>query len=422
MGGFKKYFQNAAWIFAGKILTLVVAFFTNIYVVRFLGPSQYGLLSYSVSFVGLFSFIASLGIDSILYRDLIKYPEKRDELLGSTFFLKLTGSFLALFLIVLILPFTDNNLYTAVLILIIAFSLIFQPFNVINLYFQSRLLSKYPSIISLAIVAILSILKIIFVIIKVNLIYFAIIFLAEAILTMGALIWVYRRQQLKIFNWRWNFRLGRQILSNSWPFALSGAFILVYNRIDQVFIKHLIDATAVGIYDVAVRLSELWYFIPMAIVGSLFPAIVNAKKIDEQLYRRRLIRLYSLTIYLGLAIIIPFVLASDWIIGFLYGSHFLGAAAILRIYIWSGMAVSIGIVINFYLLNENYIKISFYSNLVGMLSNVLLNIILIPLYGISGAAFATLISYSLVPLSALLFKVVRNQGVLIFKGLLLKNK
>ena len=419
--GLRKYFTNTTWGFVGRFFSLGVAFFVSVYVVRYLGPHQYGLLSYSVSFVGLFGFMANLGLDTILCRDLVKYPEKRDELLGTAFFLKFSGSLAAVFLILLTSWLIGNDLYSTFLITIIALSVFFRsPIDVINIYFQAKVSAKFPVMLSILINAFLSFLKVVLVLLGASLTYFALVFLVESIITFTGLIYIYTINKLRIWNWRINLRLAKELLINSWPLVFAGVFILIYSRIDQVIIKYFLDESAVGIYDVGARLSEIWYFIPSMIAGSLFPAIVNAKKVDERLYQVRMAKLYSLLIYLSLVIVVPIFFLADKIVILLYKEAFIEAANVIRIYAWTLIATAIGTVVNNYLINENYTKLSLFFNFTGMLINVLLNIVLIPIYGITGAALATLISYFFIPVSVLFFKKTRDHGLLILRAFMFK--
>lgn len=419
--GFKRYFLNTSWNFIGKIVSLFISFFVSIYVVRYLGPHDYGLMSYILSFVGLFSFVAGLGVDSVLLRELIKYPEKQNELFGSALFLRLVGATVAIGLIIFSLQFTNNDFFTNLLIIASSLSLIFQSFQIIFYYFQAKVLSKIPTLTSVFIGLILSGLKILFVILKLDLIYFLGILILESILYAIFYIIIYKRQGFSIKNWVFSRPLAVAIFKDSWPLMLASAFALVYSRIDQIMIKNMIDPTAVGLYDVGVRLSEVWYLIPVIIVNSIFPAIINAKKTDESIYQRRLARLYTLVIYISFLVILPLYFFSDLAIRVLYGVQFLGAVSVLKIYIWSGLAMAIGTVINQFLLVENLTRVSLFINCIGMLINILLNILLIPRAGINGAAWATLISYSLVPISILLFKKTRIHAKSILFGFVFKT-
>ncbi|HHD92551.1 MAG TPA: flippase, partial [Candidatus Portnoybacteria bacterium] len=192
-----------------------------------------------------------------------------------------------------------------------------------------------------------------------------------------------------------SFRIQTAIslLKDSWPLILSGVAITIYMRIDQVMIQNMLGSKEVGYYAAAVKLSEAWYFIPMAITSSLFPAIINAKKKGEALYYSRLQRLYDLVVWIAVAIALPTTFLAPWIIKILYGNAYLPAANALRIYIWAGVFISLLVSSGSWLVNENFTKIALYRNASGSIVNILLNIYLIKGYGIEGATFATLISY-----------------------------
>jgi len=203
---------------------------------------------------------------------------------------------------------------------------------------------------------------------------------------------------------------------------LSGMVISIYMKIDQVMIKEMLGAEQVGLYAAAVRLSEAWYFVPMAITSSVFPAIINAKKQSEVLYYQRLQKLYDLMVWLAVAIALPTTFLAPWVIRVLYGEAFLPAAGVLSIHIWAGVFVFLGVASGKWLLTENYTRIAFYRTFIGAIVNVVLNIILIPKYGINGAASATLISYFVATFSMGFIAKTRRQVVLMLKSFLLPIK
>ena len=90
--GFRKYFANTSWLLGERILRMAISLFVGIYVARYLGPERFGLLSYALSFVWLFSSLASFGLDDILVRELVQRPEQRNNLLGTVFWLKVCGT------------------------------------------------------------------------------------------------------------------------------------------------------------------------------------------------------------------------------------------------------------------------------------------------------------------------------------------
>ncbi len=393
--GIKKYAANTAWALVAKVLSVLISFAVTIYLVRYLGPEHYGNLSYAVSFVGIFSVISSLGIDSVLYRELIMYPEKRNLYLGSAFILKLIAGFVASTITILSAFLFSVDDVSRFIIIILAGTLIFNALNVVIYEFQADVKQKYPSLVSLCVIFILNILKLWVIFSDQGILYIGVILLLESILY--ALLFAYIRVKYygSLFKWRYDHKTALAILRDSWPFIFIALFTSIYARIDQVMLKHLIDSRAVGIYDAAVRIAEVWLFVPGIIASSLFPAILNGKKTTIFEYKKRLLTLTGFlvvlaTIIAGLTSLIarPLMLA-------IYGPAFSESANVLLIYIWSGVFVSVSIVFQYFLLAENKRKIIFLSSLGTMILNVLLNMLLIPSFGITGAAFATLISYAI---------------------------
>jgi len=414
--GFKKYFINTSWLLFNNIFGMVIALFVSVYVARYLGPNNYGLFSYAGSFVGLFAGIATLGLDNIVVRELVKEERKRDELLGTTFVLKIIGSILVLIIIFIAVRLTNNDSFTNLLIFIIAIGTIFQSFNVINIYFQSRVLSKYTVYAQIFATILCSFIKLLLIHFNMGLIYFAMVTLLQSIILASGFVAMYIKQKLNLFSWKPRLDLAKKLLSDSWPLILSGIAISIYMRIDQVMIKNMLDAKAVGNYAVAIRLSEVWYFIPIAITNSLFPVIINAKKISEKLYYERLQKLYDLMTWLAIGIALPITFLANDIIKLLFGIQYQEAAGVLQIYVWAGIFVFLGVASSQYLIVENYTKISFLRTFTGAIINIILNIILIPKYGINGAAIATIISYFISTFFIVLMPKTYRNSILMLKS------
>jgi len=322
-----------------RILSMIVALFVGVYVARYLGPERFGLLSYAGSFVGLFTALATLGLDGIMVRELVKTPGRRDELLGTAFWLKAGGAVLMWIGIAAAIPFTNNDTQTNILIVIIAFGVIFQAFNVIDFNYQAEVKSKFVVYVHLVQLVVSSTIKLILIWISAPLVSFACVFLFDAVVHSVGLTAMYLKNTGKVWYWKWRWQTARVLLKDSWPLILSGMVISIYMKIDQVMIKEMLGAEQVGHYAAAVRLSEAWYFVPMAITSSVFPAIINAKKQSEALYYQRLQKLYDLMVWLAVAIALPTTFLAPWVIRVLYGEAFLPAAGVLSIHIWAGVFV-----------------------------------------------------------------------------------
>jgi O-antigen/teichoic acid export membrane protein len=393
---FKKYLANTSWLFIERIVRIVVSFVVTIFVVRYLGPKEFGLYSYALSFFWLFGSLSTLGLEAITTREIVKNPDKKDEINGTVFFLRLAGSVSTIIIIAATLFLTGEETSTAILILILSGSFLFQSFSVIEYYFRGIVKAKYNAYALSASVTLSSALKVIFILIKSPLIYFVYAVVFEYAALAVGLILVYQHYKLSIFDWKYSKRIASSLLKDSWPLMLSGLVVMVYMRIDQIMIKNMINEEAVGYYSAAVRLCEAWYFIPVTLCNSIFPAIVNAKNVSTEFYNNRMQKLYDILTWLAIGIAVPVTFFSNQIIQLLFGNEFSQAAPVLTIYIWAGVAVFLGVASSQYLINENLTKLSFFRTLVGMILNVILNLVLIPIYGIIGSAVATLISYSVV--------------------------
>ncbi len=391
--GFRKYFANTSWLLGERALRIAVSLFVGIYVARYLGPERFGLLSYALSFVGIFVALATLGLDEVVVRELIKTPEQREKILGTSFLLKLVGTLLMWAAILVAIPLTENDLQTNILIIIIAFGTVFQAFNVIDLNFQAKVKSKYVVHAQFIQLIISSIVKIILVVNEAPLIWFASVYSLDVIVLAMGLVFAYLYNGDNIFSWKWSFETSKYLLHDSWPLILAGVVISVYMKIDQVMIKEMLGAKEVGLYAAAVKLSEAWYFIPMAIASSLLPAIINAKVYQKEVYYQRLQKLYDLMVWIAIAIALPTTFLSTLVVEFLYGKEYLGSSSVLIIHIWTAVFVFLGVASSKYLLSENFIKKTFYRTFIGALLNIIMNYYLIGIIGIQGAAISTLVSH-----------------------------
>ena len=215
--GFKKYLFNTNWLFLEKVFRLSVSFFVGIYIARYLGPEKFGMLNYAISFVYLFGAIAGLGLRSILVRELVKGNRERvNQLLGTGFVLQTLGA------IVLVLTVNASGALVNTediyfyLILFISLGMLFQSFQVIDFYFQSKVLSKHTVKVHIAVVAIVNLFKLYLVFVNADLLYFAMAYFIESFVLAVGFVLVYKKQKLNIFDWRFDKSVAISPLKDSW--------------------------------------------------------------------------------------------------------------------------------------------------------------------------------------------------------------
>ncbi|WP_330110907.1 flippase [Methylophaga thalassica] len=421
--GFIRYLQNTIWMMAEQFLRIIAGLFVGIWVARYLGPEQFGLFSYVLAFTAIFGGIAKLGLDGILVRELVNHPEKRDIYLGTAFWLKVVGAFLVMILMIAIVPFTSNNGTTNIYIFIIAAGLIFQSFEVVEFYFQSQVLAKIVSICKVIQLALSSVIKIYLVLSEAELIYFVLVTVFDAFSLAVSYSIAYLLQKKPAFYKKIDFRIAIQLIKDSWPLIFSGILVMVYMRIDQVMIQEMLGKYEVGIYSAAVRISEAFYFIPMLIANSLFPAILNAKNQNDELYKQRLQRLYKFMVWMAITIVLPMTFFSDFLIFLLFGQAYQEAGEVLTVHAWASVFVFLGVASGKWFMLENLQRFTLINTSVGAILNVVMNFILIPRFGVVGAAYATLISYGVAAyLMNSVWKVSRFNFLMLSRSLLMFRK
>jgi len=415
--------MNIYWLIGDKIFRLGGGLVVGILVAKYLGPEKFGIFSFSFSYVWMFSYIVTLGLDEIVLRELIKAPDLKNKLLGTALGTKFFGGIVSIFLIGISIFFIKREDNEIILItLIMAVSMIIKNVGVFRLFFEAQLNSKYNVWAeNIGFIAV-SMLKIYFVFIAAPLIFFVWALVFEVIISSLVFIYIYWKNGHNIYDWKYEFILAKKLLKESWPLIMSGISVMIYVKSDQVMLGLMANNYETGIYSVATKISELWYFIPVALVSSFFPSIVQSKAQGEKKYLANWQFFFNLLVYLsfGIGFFISFL--SNFLILLLFGNEYADASNILRIHTWSCIFVFLGVASAKYLLIENLQKIYFYQTLIGAFCNVVFNILLIPFYGAKGAAIATLFSYGLSVFSCLFFSRSKNLGNMLLNSLnLYKN-
>lgn len=388
---FQRILANAGWLLADRVLRLGIGLLVGAWVARYLGPGQLGLYNYALAFVGLFGILATLGLDSIVVRELVRDPTRPERILGTTFALKFVGGWLTLAVsVAAIAVWRPLDEPVRMIVAIVGLGVVFQSLDAIDFWFQARVQSKYTVLARDVAFLVLAAVKLLLIQGRAPLEAFVWAGTVEIALGAAGLAVVYRLTGQSLLRWRVSGQQARDLLRSSWPLALSGLAVWVYMRIDQLMLGSMIGDEAVGVYSVAVRLSEMWYFIPTIIVNSVFPAVVEAKQVDERLYRERTQRLFNLMTLIAYAVAIPVSLLSGWIVNLLYGPQFADAAPMLTILVWAGLFVALGVAREAWVVTEGIVHFSFATTLIGALVNIILNLIWIPLYGGLAASVATL--------------------------------
>jgi O-antigen/teichoic acid export membrane protein len=412
---FNKYLKNTGWLMFGKGLSLIIGFL----IARYLGPANYGDLSSGLALVTILAAIGALGLDTFIIREIIQEPNKRDEILGTSLWMRIAANAL-LIPIAIFIYFIYHHFWTpeseslTLMVALLGFAYFFKSFNVIDAYFQSQVESKYVVHVQNICLLTSTVVKIIIIFLGLSLFYIVLALVFDGLILAIGLIVIYQKKVASMGSWRFNMARAKSLIRQSSPLILSAVMVSIYMKIDVIMLNS-VGSKQVGIYSAAANISEAWYFIPMAIVTSVFPALLNARKTDPDRYQKRLKNLYDLLTLIS----IPVAIFISFTIHILYSDKFNGAGDMLSIHIWSGVFVFFGVASSQYLIAEGYIKISLYRTIAGALVNIGLNFWLIPKYAGVGASIATLIACIVSAFYLLLIPKTRSQGIMMLNSLFL---
>lgn len=390
--GFMRYFKNSSWMMAEYALRIISAIFVSIYIARYLGPEQFGLLSYALAIVAIFMAICRMGMESILVRDLINFPDQAQQYMGTAFYLMFLSAILGFVILSLMLYTFEGDAQTRFYVLIVALGLVFQAFLVIDYGFQAQVKAKYSSIAKSLALAVGSSIKIYLVVMEAELIYFVVIYACYALIIAIMLFGMHVMQKQKSFLRCFDKSLIFPLLQSAWPLALAAAAFMLYGKIDQLMIKAILGVESLGIYAAAMKIFEGWVMIPFIVLISLFPIFIKSKKISTVVYEKKLTQMLTAVLWVTIFMATMMTFFSDWLIQITFGEQYAESASVLPILMWAAVFTALGTFSARYLTVEKMEKKIIKITVSALVINIVLNYILIPRWGIEAAAFATLLS------------------------------
>jgi len=388
-----KIFRNISWLFFDKILRMGVGFFVGVWIVRYLGPEQFGLLSFATAFVGLFAAFTALGLQSIVVRDIVHNPDCASETLGTIAILQLISGIAAyLIVLVAIVYLRPDDAIALTIIAILGPMILLKASEITVWWFESKVLSKYTIWAQNGVFLVFAAVKVILILEQASLIAFVWIMLAEAVVVAIILLGVMSKYGLLLTKLRVSTQRAKLLLKDGWPLLISSILIVIYTQIDKIMLGKMVGYEEVGIYSVATLISTVWYFLISIFLATLFPSLTNLHVQRSGLLSQRWTQLYALMLWISVAVALILSLFSNILVEFIFGEMYARSASVLVIHAWAGVNVAIGSVWSKWLLLENKLKIGLYGQLIAVIINVGLNFWLIPSFGAIGAALATLVS------------------------------
>lgn len=386
----RKVLRNVGWALLGKVVSMIGVLFVGILVGRYLGPEKYGLMNYVISFVALFEVASEFGLSNIEIRELAKEPEHRDAIMGTCFALRMFFATIAYALLVLVVVGTEEDFYTRKVIAAYGLCLFAFPFNIARNYFTSIVQNEYVVKSQIARTLLGAGIKIVLLWRKMSLTWFILAAGFDFYLLAAGYAHAYRSQVGRFLDWRFEPHRIPFLLSESFPLLLSGAAVIVYQRIDQVMIKHLVSKEGVGYFATAGLFLNVVLFLPTVLVQTITPLLVQLRTKDIVAYRKKAEDLIGGVLWLSVAVSLAVSLLSPWMIGWTYGAKYMPAIPVLQVLIWKTTGLALSTSAGHIIIIEGIQKWTAIRNVMGCVVCVGLNWIVLPRFGVIGAAWVTL--------------------------------
>lgn len=383
--------KNAIWIIGGRIAQMILSFFVGVLTARYLGPSNYGIMNYAAAYVAFFTAFCTLGINSVIIKDFVDHPDEQGEAIGTTLVLRAVSSLLSAIMIIGIVMIIDRDEpITIVVTALCSVALVFQIADTLNYWFQSRYQSKVSSMATLIAYMITSAYRIVLLIMQKDIRWFAFATSIDYICVAVILFVAYKYEKGPKLTF--SYQKAKQLLSKSYNYILASMMVAIYGQTDKLMLKQMMDEANVGYYSLASTINNMWVFILVAIIDSIYPTIIQYAKTDAKSFEKKNKQLYAIVIYVSLIVAVGFMVFGNWIIKLLYGEAYLPAAMPLKIVCWYTIFSYLGTARNAWVVSTNNQKYLKYICGGAAVANVVLNALLIPVWGASGAALASLLT------------------------------
>lgn len=413
--------SNAKWMVAEQGVQMLVSFVIGMLTARYLGPSNYGVINYCYAYTAFFTAVAGLGIEAIVVKELISRPGEEGTIVGTSIILRCIAGALSMASILLILFFVDAGDTVVLTVgLLQSMVLVFKAFEIIDFWFQSKLQSKYASILKSISYVIVACYKVYILVAAKSVLWFAFSTSLDFLIIAILLLWAYFKHDGEKL--RFDRGIAKILLSQGYHYIISNLIITIYAQMDKVMLKHMISDTDTGLYSAAIMICTYWILVPTAIINSMRPVIMELKKDGkEEEYKHKFSQLYQILVWLGIVVSLGISLLSPFVMKIVYGESYVVASGALSIAIWYSTFATLGVARGNWLVCEDKNQYAKWFVLFGAIVNLVLNFVLIPSLGMNGAAIATLITQIVVCfVGPAVFKATRENAVQMLKAFVFK--
>ena len=385
--------KNTFWLTAGTVLSRGIRALIVIYAARILGVEGYGVFSYAMSLAAFFSIFSDLGLSSLLTREVSKDSEKKSAYVSTIFYVKGAILFLTVILTLIFAPFLIKISAVQPLIPIAILLVLFDNIRVFGFSFaRARNKMEIEGALSVVTDVLITIFGITLLFTNPSPKGLASMYLLGS--AIGAfLIFLVLRKYIKRIYAGFDRKLIKPILTASSPFIIMGIFGAFMINIDMVILGIFRSASELGLYSAAQRPVQLLYILPTLIASSIFP-ILSKFAHDKEDTKSKTILETSITsvILIALPLTMGGVILAKQIIPLVFGANYAGSILAFQLLITTTLLVFPGTIIGNTIFSYNLQKKLILTTGAGATVNVILDLLLIPMFGINGSAVATIVS------------------------------
>lgn len=417
----KRVIANMSWLMGGKIVNMILSFFVSLATARYLGPSNFGSINYVAAYVSFFSSIASLGLSVIVIKEVSSGEEDDNKVIWTGILMRFLTAVASTIAVVALFAIAKRNDPLLVPIAALeSIAILASAFDTFMYWFQGKLLGKYVSIAGVIAYLAMSLYRLYLLANGADILWFAFATSVDTLVLALVLFIFYVKENG--FRPVISLPLGKKLLKQSYHYLISGLIAILYSKIDQIMLGDMLDKASVGLYSAALAIAGLWGMIPSAFIQSVSPILYKNAQTDRGMFLKRLKQSYAGIWFLNVCWSLAISLFSYWVVLLLYGAEYMGARKALIIVVWYSGISSLGSLTQVYLATENKNKYINYFALAGLVTDVVLNALLIPHFGITGAAVATLATYCVIHIvMPLVIKDTREAAVLILQGMIFRG-
>jgi PST family polysaccharide transporter len=385
----QRTFNSGAWLLFDRAVRIAVGIIISAAVARYLGPSQFGALTYVIVFLSFFLPFADVGLENVLLRDFAVAPQRSPQVLASAVLMRLLMSSLCIVLaLVLLAALYGADSQTFVLGLLAGGFLLGQAADVVDLWFRSQTEGGYPVRAKLANYVFFSIIKVVLIWNHASIFAFAAIFTIETLTVGVSLIYLFKKHAPFKLEWTIDWALMQEMVATSWPFITSAFILLLSSRIDVVYIQRFIGAQSVAFYTAAQTLSGLGILVPSILFSVLTPTLSRLREEDELRFLKVLQATYQVAVLWGLVSGAFLFFFSNVLVSLIYGVSYAQAGPVLHWLAWGNVFAALGLVQGQWLFTRQGNRIVLIQAVCACFCITLLNLILIPQIGLLGSALA----------------------------------